>query len=140
MKVVTCVLSSSLFLAVFSLGGCSRSKAAGSRGDSAGKGPPIACDLSALSATERQREAALLHEIGTMTKGTSETPEGYALQLRADAAGFQRVAEWITLERRCCPFLSFELVWKSGEDSPSVRLGGRPGVKEFLAAEIGGGS
>ena len=45
-------------------------------------------------------------------------------------------SEWIGLERQCCPFLSFELRWPSGEGGPSLRLSGPTGVKEFLKAEM----
>jgi hypothetical protein len=36
--------------------------------------------------------------------------------------------------------LNFELKWRAGEDMPWLELGGRKGVKAFLAAEIGGGT
>lgn len=41
-------------------------------------------------------------------------------------------AEFITLERRCCPFLSFSLDSEREQGSYSIRITGRPGVKEFL--------
>ena len=65
-----------------------------------------------------------------------ELPDGLALSFRGDAAAFVQLAEWISLERRCCPFLAFALEWKQ-DDSVSVRLTGEPGVKEFIAAEMG---
>ena len=74
-----------------------------------------------------------------MTEKSTETADGYVLHLHAAAPGFLKVAEWVTLERRCCPFLNFDLAWSAGDESPSLHLGGRHGVKEFLAAEMGGG-
>jgi hypothetical protein len=47
------------------------------------------------------------------------------------------LAEFVLLERRCCPFLNFEITLHEGEDSIAVHLSGREGVKEFLAAEFG---
>ena len=120
-------LASTLLLTAFAAAGCSHAKA----------DPPLACNLAALSAPERERHAALLAELGTMTREMRETKDGYALRLHADAPGFQRVAEWITLERRCCPFLRFDLRWNAGEEEPWLELGGRAGVKELLAAEMG---
>jgi hypothetical protein len=64
-------------------------------------------------------------------------PYGIALRFAADAAAFVQLAEWISLERRCCPFLEFALEWKHA-DSVTVRLTGPPGAKEFMAAMIGG--
>jgi hypothetical protein len=128
----------SLLLAALALGGCARARAEGSKQGAADE-PPIACKLGALSPAEREQHAALLRLLGTMTEKTSETADGYVLHLHADTAGFMKVAEWITLERRCCPFLNFDLTWSAGNDGPALQLGGRPGVKEFLAAEMGAG-
>jgi hypothetical protein len=96
----------------------------------------IACKLDALTPAERQRQKELLEEVGRATVRTRETGDGYVLTLRVDATGFQRVAEWISLERRCCPFLNFNLKWSGGEENPLLELGGGPGVKAFLGAEL----
>jgi len=45
------------------------------------------------------------------------------------------VAEWITLERRCCPFLDLGLDW-SASNRVSLTLTGGPGVKTFLAEQL----
>ena len=127
-------------LAVLGVCGCSRARAQGSApAASSAADPPIACQLGALGPEERKRHAALLQELGAKMADKRETEDGFVFRLRADSNGFRDVAEWITLERRCCPFLSFELGWSAGEDSPTLRLHGRPGVKEFLAAELAGG-
>jgi len=43
----------------------------------------------------------------------------------------------LALERRCCPFLSFELHWKQGDDAaPWLRLTGPEGTKAFLEAAV----
>lgn len=98
---------------------------------------PIACRLDALSAEERVRSKALRTELVAATTETTELPGGYSFQYRADAALFQKAAEWITLERRCCPFLSFELRWSEGENvAPLLSVIGPKGTKEFLAAEM----
>jgi hypothetical protein len=54
----------------------------------------------------------------------------------SDEALFRELAEWVGLERRCCPFLGFALEWKQ-DDSVSVQLTGQPGIKEAIAAEMG---
>ena len=65
-----------------------------------------------------------------------ELPDGFAFRLAAEPALFQQAAEWISLERRCCPFVRFALESKE-EDSVWVGLSGGPGVKEAIAAEMG---
>jgi len=98
--------------------------------------PPIACRANALDKTQRQRQQALLETVRRTALDKHDLPDGLALSFPADTAVFLELAEWISLERRCCPFLEFALEWKR-DDSVSVRLTGQPGVKELIAAEMG---
>jgi hypothetical protein len=53
-----------------------------------------------------------------------------------DDATLARVAEWIALERRCCPFFEFTVSMGGSDPSIRVALTGGPEVKRFLAAEL----
>ena len=64
-----------------------------------------------------------------------ELENGYAFPLAATPEQFVAVAEWITLERKCCPFLEFDLKWAPQTNTPELRLTGGPGVKEFIVAQ-----
>jgi hypothetical protein len=99
---------------------------------------PIACRANALDKTQRQRQQELLRLVRTSAQATQDLPDGYAFRLAADPALFQQAAEWVTLERRCCPFVEFGLEWRK-DDTVWIRLTGGPGVKDFLTAEILGG-
>jgi hypothetical protein len=96
---------------------------------------PFACRVNALDKTQRKRQQELLELMRRSAEATEELPDGFAFRLAADPALFQQAAEWVTLERRCCPFVQFTLDWKQ-DDSVWVRFTGSPGVKPFLAAEI----
>jgi hypothetical protein len=98
--------------------------------------PPIACRAHALDKAQRQRQQALLDKVRRTVLGKQDLPDGLALTFAADAGVFLELAEWVSLERRCCPFLDFALEWNR-EDVMSVRLTGQPGIKEFIAAEMG---
>jgi hypothetical protein len=111
--------------------------AAGCASDRDADEPPIACVRDALSPAERERHHELLVEVKALARGSSETEDGVEVRLPRTADAFRTVAEWISLERRCCPFLSFALAWPAGARAPTLRLGGRPGVKEFLVRELG---
>ena len=104
-------------------------------GDSKGPPAPIACQANALDKTQRKRQQELLQIVRTSALGMQELPDGYAVRLGADPALFQQTAEWIGLERRCCPFLEFGLEWRK-DDSVWLRLTGGPGVKEFLSETL----
>jgi len=97
---------------------------------------PIACVLEALSAPERARAATLRAELTPLLCGPRELANGYAWSVRDDAGSLGVLGEWIRLERRCCPFLCFELVWHTSEPQAFFRVTGPQGTKEFLRAEL----
>jgi hypothetical protein len=96
---------------------------------------PIVCRPNALDKSQRQRQQELLHLVRASVQATQDLPDGYAFRLSADPALFQQAAEWVALERRCCPFVEFALEWRT-DQTVWVRLTGGPGVKEVLRAEI----
>jgi hypothetical protein len=98
--------------------------------------PPIACRANALDKAQRQRQQALLEKVRRTAVGKHDLPDGLALSFPGEAATFMELAEWVSLERRCCPFMEFALEWRQ-DDTVSVRLTGQPGTKEFIAAEMG---
>jgi hypothetical protein len=68
---------------------------------------PIACGLT--SAELREREATLLAPRSAV-KETDELPDGYAFRVPGGGKWIAIIAKMIVAERRCCPFLTFELV------------------------------
>jgi hypothetical protein len=95
---------------------------------------PIACRLDALSAEERERQQTLRAKLEEATKETRETADGYTFVFRGGAEIFRSAAEWTTLERRCCPFLDFELEWRAADDNPSLTVSGNAEAKLFIAS------
>ena len=96
---------------------------------------PIACRLDALTPTERARHAEERRALVAAVRSVAELDDGFSLTF--DAAALETAGAWISRERRCCPFLRFELTVGAGEVHPTLALRGRPGVKEFLRAELG---
>lgn len=94
---------------------------------------PIACRLDALTAAERGREAELLREHLASVVETRERHDGYAFRYSSDPALFARMAELVSLEHRCCPFLDFGLEWAGTEDAPWLRITGGARVKSFVS-------
>ena len=97
---------------------------------------PIACDLTAIPGSDRPRYHALRDRIFKSGTGLCETADGFAVQLPSDRETLVAVAEWISLERLCCPFLRFDLTI-DGAASVRLALGGPEGVKELLRHELG---
>ena len=98
--------------------------------------PAIACQLNSLDAAQRARQKELLGIVRGKIQRTIELPNGFSVQMPNDHATFLEVAEWVSLERRCCGFAEFALEMRL-DDTVWVTVTGRPGAKEVLAAEMG---
>jgi hypothetical protein len=98
---------------------------------------PIACQLGVFSAEERQRYHALRRRIEAAVIRIVEVENGYVFHLPDDDAMPATVAEWIALERRCCPFFEFTVSFGGSDRSIRVALTGSPEVKQFLKSELG---
>ena len=92
----------------------------------------IACDLGALHPVERARRAELSASLHRRALRVEEEPGGYRIHLPDDPEVQREALELIQLERRCCPFLTLELGFGVEHDQTVFRVGGGPGVKDFL--------
>jgi hypothetical protein len=61
---------------------------------------------------------------------------GYAFRIDAAAISLRDAAEWIEMERKCCPFLTLQLEVSGTERNWWLKLSGPPGAKAFLASEL----
>ena len=95
---------------------------------------PFACNLGALNRTERDRLSVLLDKLTTGAIHRQELPNGYAFEIAPAKVSFRELAEWVSLESRCCPFLNFRLDLAGG--AVRLQLTGGNGVKEFIQAEM----
>ena len=100
-------------------------------------GPPIACDLSAIPAEARPRHASLLRSLAAKTRERRELGDGFAFRFDTDSGTLTELAEWIGLERRCCPFLRFTIDVEPG-GALWLRLTGDGGVKAFVGETFAG--
>jgi hypothetical protein len=106
--------------------------------EAASPASPFACKRSALTAADRRRH---FDELGPalrgMVKNVRELPDGYEFEFRADPAAFRLVAEWAAGEHLCCPFFDINLRQERERGSLRMGLSGRPGVKQFIEADLG---
>ena len=98
---------------------------------------PIACDLNALTPAERERRRTLVDALAHAIVGRAELDHGFKLRVDPAKLDLPSLAEGITLERRCCPFLDFRIELAPGDGHGTVALSGDDGVKDFLRAEMG---
>jgi hypothetical protein len=97
------------------------------------KEPSFVCKLYAMSAAQRARHSELAARLADAVSERRELADGYALRVAVEKIDLAAAAEWITLERRCCPFLRFQLEAEPDDGPVWLRLTGATGVKEFLA-------
>jgi hypothetical protein len=98
---------------------------------------PFACERSALTAADRKRH---FDELGPalsgMIKNVRELRDGYEFEFPADPATFRLVAEWAAGEHLCCPFFDINLRQERETGSFRMGLSGRPGIKQFIEADL----
>jgi hypothetical protein len=88
-----------------------------------------------LDAAARARRQALAARLHAMTREVRERPNGYAFRYPADA--LLAAAEFVALERRCCPFFRFDLALEPDGGPLWLAVRGPAGAKAFLVAELG---
>ena len=101
------------------------------------KESPIACVMAALDDEQKQRRKELEERVSAAIEEVRELPDGYAVRLFSESQTVQDVAEFVTYERLCCPFLDFEIEVGREGGPLWLRLRGREGVKEFVRQEFG---
>lgn len=97
---------------------------------------PIACNPFGLSEQQRKRQRELRTLLFEAGQEVRELPDGYAIGLPATAANILAAAEFVTLERLCCPFFRFELAVGGTAEPVWLRLTGGKDVKAFLESEL----
>jgi hypothetical protein len=100
------------------------------------KAPPLACNLRAFSTTERADWRKRLDQVMLAVSAVRDLSEGYSFQINPHRTSFLEVAQWIELERKCCPFFVFELELDGGSGTIQLNLRGREGVKQFIASDF----
>lgn len=95
----------------------------------------LACAPAALAPEERAAHFALIRELfGGLVQERTELTNGHACRFQPDA--IEAVARFVANERKCCPFLSFELAVAAGSGPLWLRMTGPAGTREVLETEL----
>lgn len=92
---------------------------------------PVACSLTANGLQERRHGVFSL--VRAHAKEVKPLEAGYALRFEPKDEALQAVADLITSERKCCPFLMFTLKVSQDHGPVWLELTGPDGTKSFLA-------
>ncbi len=97
--------------------------------------PIVACVPSALEPAERTAHFALARKLfGVKVEHREALPNGLAFRMPTDS--LDTVARFVANERKCCPFITFEITVGPGDGAVSLRMTGPDGTREVLEAEL----
>ncbi len=94
----------------------------------------FACDMKAMTRRERQQYAELTKLLSANAK-RREIENGYTFIFAAEI-DLVDIAEWATLERKCCPFFDFHILARSSNGAVSLSLTGETGVKDVIRTKL----
>jgi hypothetical protein len=98
--------------------------------------PAVACDLTAMDDGQRVRYLALRRRLAEDFHEARELEDGYAFRHSSGEDVLVALAEYVYLERLCCPFFDFTI--EVGRGEVWLRMTGPVGAKEILEAAMGG--
>ena len=98
----------------------------------------FSCDLSALDEEQRKRFIILAGDLFPKHLEIKELPNGYGMRFPSNLLLFKGLSEWITMEQRCCPFLTLSLELQGDQGPMWFKASGKDGVKDFIRGELAG--
>jgi hypothetical protein len=91
----------------------------------------LACVPRALPEADRQGHFALARKLFSESRQTrKELKDGYAWRFSAE--DFERIARFVANDRKCCPFVTFELTIEPGAGPVRLRMTGPEGTRAVL--------
>ena len=99
---------------------------------------PLACNMDVFTSAQRESHIRTTTELIRAVQSVQGVENGYELRFANETEFITQIAEFISNERLCCPFLNFTLHVTSDKESVSFTLTGPSGTQEFLRAEFGG--
>lgn len=95
----------------------------------------LACVPTAIAPEERRAHFALIRQLfGELVLERADMQNGYAY--RFDPDSLERVTHFVANERKCCPFLNFELSLAAESGPLWLRMSGPPGTRAILKIEL----
>jgi hypothetical protein len=97
---------------------------------------PVACSHTVFTKEQRVEYKNIWEELETRKISITELEQGYQYQFQGDSETLRLVNEWVSMERKCCPFLTFTVIASNEEEPVFLKLTGSEEVKAFLRTDI----
>jgi hypothetical protein len=97
---------------------------------------PVACNWSALTGLQQERQRALYRQLRADVEEVRELADGYAFRHSPDRDVLLAVAEFVANERLCCPFFEFGLAVERAGGPVWLHMTGAGEAKRILEAAL----
>ncbi len=99
---------------------------------------PLVCNMGVLPPAQREAHIRTTAELIQSVQSVREVENGYEFTFPNETELISKIAEFISNERLCCPFLQFSLTIVADREPISLALTGPFGTQEFLRSEFEG--
>jgi hypothetical protein len=99
---------------------------------------PLVCNMDVFTPAQREAHIQTTTELIQAVQSVQGVENGYEFTFPNETQFISGIAEFISNERLCCPFLNFTLNIISNREPVSLLLTGPLGTQEFLRAEFNG--
>ena len=95
-------------------------------------GPSSTVTCLLPEAEQRGRRETVLHDILAAALEIRELEDGILLRFPGTDAWFRKLADFVSFERACCPFLAFEVTPEPDFGTITLTVRGRATATDFL--------
>ena len=98
----------------------------------------LVCNMDVFTHAEREAHILTTTRLIEAIQAVQQRENGYEFRFPNETELIIRIAEFISKERLCCPFLTFTLHISTKHEPVFLWLTGPNGTQEFLRLEFGG--
>jgi hypothetical protein len=99
---------------------------------------PLSCNMGVFTPVQREAHVRTAITLFQSVQSVQDVKNGYEFTFPNETEFISKIAEFISNERLCCPFLRFTLNVFSDGEPISLSLTGPAGTPEFLRIEFDG--
>ena len=96
----------------------------------------LVCNMGVFTPSQRQAHIQTITELMQGVQSVQKVKNGYEFTFPNETELISKIAEFISNERLCCPFLKFSVNVLSNSQPISLLLTGPIGTQEFLRMEF----
>ena len=97
---------------------------------------PLICNMDVFTPAERESHIQTATHLFRTVQHVQDVERGYEFIFSTESAPLSKLAEFISKEKLCCPFLEFTLKIFPNYENTSLFLMGPEGTREFLREEF----